>query len=1233
MKRVFLLLIIGLFVLGITPSAGQVVESLFIKSAGGATIDTGRSIAIDEEGNIYVTGEFNTQATFDNVTLVSAGSLDVFIAKYDPSGNLVWAKRAGGTNPDMAYGIAVSGNDVYITGHFMSTANFNSPSSTGINEISSEGNKDIFIAKYNTNGEFKWAKRAGGASFDNAYGIAASGNGIYIAGVFENTANFNTPSVTGSNEVLSAGGKDVFIAKYNNDGDFQWVKRAGGVDDDNAFAIAAIDTEVYVVGMFEGALNFNTPSVFGSNEIISAGFQDVFIAKYNSDGDFQWARRAGGILSDKAKGIAVSDSSVYVVGGIRDIANFNTPSASGNNELITASSSYDIFLAKYNSAGDFQWAKQAGGIGSDIAHSVAVSGSDIYITGEFSDTFNFNTPSALDGNEISATGATDIFIARYNNAGDFQWAKRGGGTYLDISYGIAVSKNDVCVTGQFWGEADFNTPSATGTNVIITEENDADIFIAKYVQPNVYGYIYNDINENCIRDAESGIANRKAIIQPVGGVVETNANGFWYLDSLYAGTYTITYDTSGAWQATCSNPQTFTVANSDSFTQISNFGLINTEPCPVPNISVFMPFMRPGFSNQKIYVTACNEYTSTGVLADGYVIVQLDELLTLDEASISYTDLGENNFRFNINTLNPGQCESFELSTTLSMGAVLNQTLCMEANLYPIETCIFDTVPAPTPPDFTPCLSPWDESDISIRGMCVNDSIIFIITNSGIDMECFSPVRLYIDGEYTWLDSLMLSEDETFNYVFSGDGRTWRLEIDQHPLRPGNSRPNASIERCGNPVNWTPDLINILPHDDEDPIKDIYCGLVTGSYDPNDKTGYPLGVGEDHLIAPDQKIDYVIRFQNTGTDTAFTVKILDTLSADLDIFSVRSGASSHDYTFRIYGQRILEWTFNNILLPDSTTNEPASNGFVTFTVNQVNDDLLDGTEINNSADIYFDYNAPIITNTTNHIINRPIRQAGWTEEKEIIVEACNEYEYNNYTYIQTGDYFQIKNGESGDTLVHLNLLIKESSANNITESVCDSYTAPDGQIYTSSELITAVIQNAAGCDSTITVDLSVFYTDDIDLTVMNNGDTILIANATGATYQWIDCNNGNISIIGAIHQDFTPNASGSYAVIITQNDCTDTSMCQSIKILELVSSTFGNITIFPNPNNGNFTLDFGKQLTNAKITVKDVLGKQIYTKTLSGSEFNIYLEEAKGVYFITIQLEQGESTTMKLVLE
>jgi uncharacterized repeat protein (TIGR01451 family) len=175
--------------------------------------------------------------------------------------------------------------------------------------------------------------------------------------------------------------------------------------------------------------------------------------------------------------------------------------------------------------------------------------------------------------------------------------------------------------------------------------------------------------------------------------------------------------------------------------------------------------------------------------------------------------------------------------------------------------------------------------------------------------------------------------------------------------------------------------------DDADPFVDIYCGLVTGSYDPNDKTGYPLGIGSTHDILPNQEIEYLIRFQNTGTDTAFTVVIRDTLSMDFDIFSVRSGAASNDYSFRMYGPRVLEWTFSNIMLPDSIVNEAGSHGFVKFNVKQQRD-LANGTVLENSAAIYFDFNAPIFTNTSLHTVN----------QHSIILNTDKQVDYEKNTF-------------------------------------------------------------------------------------------------------------------------------------------------------------------------------------------------------------------------------------------
>ncbi len=170
--------------------------------------------------------------------------------------------------------------------------------------------------------------------------------------------------------------------------------------------------------------------------------------------------------------------------------------------------------------------------------------------------------------------------------------------------------------------------------------------------------------------------------------------------------------------------------------------------------------------------------------------------------------------------------------------------------------------------------------------------------------------------------------------------------------------------------------------------------IVVCSYDPNDKSAQPEGFSTPHYIYDYTPLDYKIRFQNTGTDTAFRVVIRDTLSAHLDVTSLEMGAASHNYTWRIYGQGILEITFDNVMLPDSNVNEPESNGFVRFRINQVPNNP-NGTVIYNSAGIYFDYNAPIITNETFHTIGDNFVAMVITGTEEVLIEDVEVKVYPN----------------------------------------------------------------------------------------------------------------------------------------------------------------------------------------------------------------------------------------------
>jgi uncharacterized repeat protein (TIGR01451 family) len=510
------------------------------------------------------------------------------------------------------------------------------------------------------------------------------------------------------------------------------------------------------------------------------------------------------------------------------------------------------------------------------------------------------------------------------------------------------------------------------TGAITCSGISADGTLSFYVQ----GKVYNDLNQNCSQDAfEQGIAGINVLITPGDFITQTDVAGRYMVEWLPAGTYTVTVDTTtNNWNYTCNPVQNFTIINPDVLNIAPKFGMYSLEPCSEPNISISCPIMRRCFDNQQIFVQASNSNSASGILSSAYAEVQLNEFMTYDYSTIPSVDLGNNLYRFQLGDIMPGQAKSLRIDVTISCDAILDQTLCMQANLFPLDDCVLDdnpNIPGGPDGDIPDCLSPWDHSSLSVEGWCENDSVYFTVTNIGEpvngDMDCQSPVRLFIDGVLIQIFHIQLSGGQVQTFGFEATGQTFRLEADQHPLHPGNSYPNAVVELCGDLTDWTPGMVDNQYQDDADPIKDIFCGQITGSYDPNDKAVSPCGTGEQNNIVPGQTLQYLIRFQNTGNDTAFTVVIRDTLDINLNLLSVNSGVASHDYSFRIVSPRVLEWTFNNILLPDSTTNEPESHGFVTFSVSQVSD-LEYGTIISNTAAIYFDYNDPVITNTVFNTI-------------------------------------------------------------------------------------------------------------------------------------------------------------------------------------------------------------------------------------------------------------------------
>ena len=427
------------------------------KQAGGTDYDFGQDIAIDSSGNSYITGYFPGNASFGTTELTSSGGIDIFVAKLDSDGNWLWAQKAGGTSDDGGYSIAIdsSGNS-YVTGYFHSTASF------GNITLTSSGSYDIFVAKLDSNGNWLWAKKAGGTSDDYGYSITIdfSGNS-YVTGYFYSTASFGTTTLT------SSGDCDIFVAKMDSSGNWLGANQAGGTGEDYGFSIA-IDSSgnSYVTGYFQGI------AYFGTTTLTSSGGDDIFVATLNNGGNWQWAQKAGGTSWDYGLGIAIDSSgNSYVTGYFYSTASFGTTT-------LTSSGNYDIFVAKLDSDGNWLWANQAGGTSWDYGLGIAIDSSgNSYVTGYFQGTASFGTTT------ITSSGNYDIFVAKLDSDGSWLGANQAGGTGRDDARSIATDSSGNCyVTGLFEETASFG-------NITLESSGNYDIFVAKAYIP----YDSNDI--------------------------------------------------------------------------------------------------------------------------------------------------------------------------------------------------------------------------------------------------------------------------------------------------------------------------------------------------------------------------------------------------------------------------------------------------------------------------------------------------------------------------------------------------------------------------------------------------------------------------------------------------------------------------------------------------------------------------------------------------------------------
>jgi hypothetical protein len=193
-----------------------------------------------------------------------------------------------------------------------------------------------------------------------------------------------------------------------------------------------------------------------------------------------------------------------------------------------------------------------------------------------------------------------------------------------------------------------------------------------------------------------------------------------------------------------------------------------------------------------------------------------------------------------------------------------------------------------------------------------------------------------------------------------------------------------------------------------------------------------------------------------------------------------------------------------------------------------------------------------------------------------------------------------------------------NSTNSFTVTECDSYTAPSGAIYTTTGIIQDIIPNSSGCDSIMTIDVTINSVSDITTTL--NGISIT-ANNTNSNYTWINCDDNNAAVQGETGQSFTPTTNGNYAVVLSENGCVDTSDCVSITTVGIVENSFQNeINLFPNPTGGSFEIDLGMAFQDIALRIITLDGKEVLSKSYNQiQKINLSLEDhPAGIYMVNL---------------
>jgi len=774
--------------------------------------------------------------------------------------------------------------------------------------------------------EVEWQKTFGGSSSDAMYSIRQTIDGGYICG------GYSMSDISAHKSENSLGESDFWVLKLDAAGNIQWENTIGGSEQEAINDIRQTTDGGYILG------GSSRSPVSGDKTQPCRGYYDYWIVKLDSAGNLQWQKTIGGNDNDELSSIAQTVDDGYICGG-------SSQSYASGEKSENSMGDLDYWVVKLNASGNIEWQNTIGGPFRDMLHSIEQTTDGGYICGGRSE-------SPLSGDKTENThGSYDYWIIKLDGSGNIQWQNTIGGSYGDELYTIkqtfdggficgGISSSDISgdKTESSVGFGDYWIVKLDSTGNILWQNTiggtQTDWFKELDITPDG-GYVCGGL----ARSPLSGDKTEKTVgysdfwivkLDSIGNIQWQNTIGGDETDDLF----TIQYTSDGG-----------IICGGRSFSNISRDKTENN----LGSDDFWIVKLTGNYNilNGKVFA----DIDSSGSQTSGEPPLALHQIFELNSGRIAFS---EQSGIYNLAVVDTGIFSVVADNLNYYISAPLMHNAYFDAfqQIDPLNDFAFQ--PSGVFNDLCITITPTGPFRAGFNG-----SYLLNFKNQGTTTINNITVVFLADSSINYFSS------NTVPFLIATDSIVWNVGT-LSPFQTGSILVTVNIN-SGIPIGT---VINsgarILPvaGDANFTCNTSYLELLTtGAIDPNDILVNRAVLFSSEILNPPY-LDYIIRFQNTGNDTAFNVKILNPLdTTKLQLNTLEFVASSHpvDMSF-IYHEQNIQFLFNNILLPDSNTNELLSHGFIRYRIIPKSNMMI-GDSIRNYAAIYFDYNFPLLTNT------------------------------------------------------------------------------------------------------------------------------------------------------------------------------------------------------------------------------------------------------------------------------